>query len=63
MLLLGAVLVIRRHFVKLSALQDRDPPSVATVGCIVAEAAPTQGGDAAAAEDSVFSNGEEIGGI
>ena len=48
---------------KLSALQDRDPPSVATVGCIVAEAAPTQGGDAAAAEDSVFSNGEEIGGI
>ena len=48
---------------KLSALQDRDPPLDATVGCIVAAAAPAQGGDAVATEASVDSNGEEIGGM
>ena len=48
---------------KLSALQDRDSPSIATVMCIVPAAAPAQGGDAEAAEASVDSNREEIGGM
>ena len=46
---------------KFSALQDMDPPFVATVRCIVAAAAPAQGRDATAAKASVDSNAEEIG--